>query len=149
MLRRKGFTLIELMVVVLIVAILAAVAIPVMRGRIDSAKWSEGKSMMGTISSALRAYQAERGEGVAANQGPQPGVRTTDGTPNLGFLAGDLTGSYFNSGDFTITAYANPVGGPFTYTITCIPSATNKPNHPTTVTLTVGATGVAVWGETF
>ena len=58
---RKGFTLIELMVVVLIVGILAAVAIPLMRGRIDSAKWSEAKSAMGTIATALRAYASEKG----------------------------------------------------------------------------------------
>ena len=48
MLRKKGFTLIELLVVILIVSILAAVAIPIMRGRVDAAKWSEGKVMAGT-----------------------------------------------------------------------------------------------------
>ena len=58
---RKGFTLIELMVVILIVGILAAVAIPLMRGRIDSAKWTEGKSAMGTIAVGLRAFCAEKG----------------------------------------------------------------------------------------
>jgi prepilin-type N-terminal cleavage/methylation domain-containing protein len=59
--RRRGFTLIELMVVILIVALLAAVAIPILRSRIDAAKWSEGKAMMGTIATAMRAYAAEQG----------------------------------------------------------------------------------------
>jgi len=99
---RKGFTLVELMVVILIVAILAAVAIPIMRGRIDAAKWSEGKAMMGTIATALRAY-------CAGWDGPpddsQPTLVLTDLNgkfDQLGILDNDLDGTYFGFGNFTI-----------------------------------------------
>ena len=60
--KTKGFTLIELMVVILIVGILAAASVPMMRGRIDSAKWSEANATAGTIKSAVRVYFAEYGD---------------------------------------------------------------------------------------
>jgi type IV pilus assembly protein PilA len=92
---RKGFTLVELMVVVLIVGILAAVAIPMMQGRIDAAKWSEGKAGAGTIASAVRAYCAEKGADAVAS----PDLIT-----DLGFADSDLDGTYFNQ--TTDTCYA-------------------------------------------
>lgn len=98
---RKGFTLVELMVVILIVAILAAVAIPIMRGRIDAAKWSEGKAMMGTIATALRAY-------CAGWDGPPEGPYTLTLTDlngkfdQIGILENDLDGTYFEGADFSI-----------------------------------------------
>ena len=95
MLSRKGFTLVELMVVILIVAILAAVAIPIMRGRIDAAKWSEGKAMMGTIATAVRAYCAELDENVLD-------LTVLDKNTDLGFRPGDLTGTYFTQDNFNI-----------------------------------------------
>ncbi|RKY11917.1 MAG: hypothetical protein DRP65_02835 [Planctomycetota bacterium] len=108
---RKGFTLVELMVVILIVAILAAVAIPIMRGRIDAAKWSEGKAMMGTIATAIRAYCAELDNDLGD-------LTALDFDTDLGFRAGDLAGTYFDQGNFSIISGAYDVmNNSLTFTI--------------------------------
>ena len=95
--KKKGFTLIELMVVILIVGILAAAAIPLMRGRINSAKWAEANSTAGTIKSAMRVYFAETG--LTTLTGLMDVVATQDA---LGFTAADLEGTYFTDGDYNI-----------------------------------------------
>jgi len=119
---RKGFTLIELMVVILIVGILASVAIPMLRGRIDAAKWSEGKAMMGSIGTAIRAYNAEKG--------PAGDVPTTlwIATTGLGFAEGDLTGTFFADADFTFSVTDMD---PLAFTITCTPvTDADRPTNP-------------------
>lgn len=114
MLSKKGFTLIELMVVVLIVSILAAVIIPIMRGRIDSAKWSEGRAMAGTIATGLRAYAAEYGDTTGTTPPPSPsGLLSGNAGPLLGFAPGDLDGKYFKEEDFSISDYSyDPASDP-------------------------------------
>jgi type IV pilus assembly protein PilA len=110
---RKAFTLIELIIVIFIVGILAGVAIPIMRGRIDAAKWSEGKAMMGSIATAIRAYHAEKGP-----NGPLP--TTLDASPTgLGFASGDFVGAYFVDADFTFNVTSM---NPLQFTITCTPT---------------------------
>lgn len=89
--KKKGFTLIELMVVILIVGILAAASVPLMRGRIDKAKWAEANAMAGTIQTAARVYFAENGE-------------VSSDWAELGFETGDLEGTYFDATCFTIGA---------------------------------------------
>ena len=98
--KRRGFTLIELMVVILIVGILAAVAVPILRGRIEQAKWSEGAATAGAVKTAIRAYYADDPIAAAALAGSL--VSACEAT--LGFQAGDLTGRYFTSAQFTITS---------------------------------------------
>lgn len=59
---RKKFTLVELMVVAIIVAILAAVAIPLMTGNVERAIITEAQAALGTIRSNMRALHAEYGD---------------------------------------------------------------------------------------
>ena len=100
----KAFTLIELMVVILIVGILAAASVPLMRGRVDSAKWAEANATAGTIRSAVRVAFAEN-ENAALT-----GTLDTVALRNLlGFNAADLTGTYFGPADYNISA-VSPTG---------------------------------------
>lgn len=113
---KSGFTLIELMVVLLIIGILSTVAIPYMRGRTDAAKWAEGKSMISAISTAIRALHSEKGLDWS-------GYDSITTLNQLGFADGDLNGKYFSDGDFTFTITD---GDPLTYTIT----VTVDPENP-------------------
>ena len=54
-----GFTLVELLIVVIIVGILSSVAIPLYHGATESAYGSEPDAALGTICSTLRTVQSQ------------------------------------------------------------------------------------------
>ena len=97
MAKTKGYTLVELLTVIFIVAVLAAVAVPILRGRIDTAKWSEGKALAGTIAMALRTYVVG-----TAELGPWDEVSLP--AEKLGITAQDLDGTYFQKENFRWSA---------------------------------------------
>ena len=85
--RSKGFTLIELMIVVAIIAILAAIAIPQYKKFQLKAKTSEAKANLGAIKTCEEAYAAENDHYVLAAAAPStdPGAAKQDWASNDGF----------------------------------------------------------------
>jgi prepilin-type N-terminal cleavage/methylation domain-containing protein len=106
-----GFTLIELMITLLIVGILAAIAIPIFRGRLDSARWSEGKAIAGTLATAIRVYVSENGSNNIAE---------TPTLAQLGFASDDLKGTYFTGGESGTGNFEWDItsGQPLAFTVT-------------------------------
>jgi len=129
---KSGFTLVELMVVAVIVAILAAVAIPLMSGNKKRAMATEAEAALGTVRTALRAMYAET---KAYNVDPNGNTISagTSVTNIPGVTAADLEGKYFKASDYTISAIdAN------TYTLRCQGSA----GEVSGVTITLNQDGV-------
>lgn len=124
---KKGFTLVELMVVILIVGILAAVAIPLMQGRIDKAKWSEANAAAGTIRTAVRAYAAETSISNASTVCAGNTCDDSDVQAALGFNSTDLDGTYFEADCYEITS----VNSSGVAVITVDGSASGKTGAPT------------------
>lgn len=94
--KARGYSMVELLVVIIIVSMLAAIAIPLMRGRVDSAKWSEGKARAGMIATAIRAWIA--GYNMPGSWTNAPGSLDA---MELGFAVNDFKGTYFNQDNFT------------------------------------------------
>jgi general secretion pathway protein G len=66
---RKGFTLIEVMVVVVILAILAALIVPKIMGRPDEARAVAARQDIATIVQALRLYRLDNTRYPTTEQG--------------------------------------------------------------------------------
>lgn len=68
---RRAFTLIELMVVILILAILAALVVPRVIGRQDQAKVAKAQSDIASLSNLLTTFRLDNGRYPTTEEGLQ------------------------------------------------------------------------------
>lgn len=119
--KKSGFTLIELMIVVIIVGVLAAVAVPMMNNSKTKAQATEAKSVCASIKTALSCVQVEHDVATVA------AVTGVSGLSQYMSTA-DADGTYYQNGNygiaatdaknFVVTVAAGSDGAPtFTYTV--------------------------------
>lgn len=79
--RQTGFTLIEVMVVVVILGILAAIVVPRVMDRPDAARTTKARADIRALESALNLYKLDNFVYPTTDQGLQSLVNKPSGTP--------------------------------------------------------------------
>lgn len=115
-----GFTLVELLIVMVVIGILATVAMPLYQLVPERSRATEADAALGAIRSALRVYYAEHRTYI--NAGFVNGAQVTVGGV-LSVADSDLQGRYFSTECYTFD------GAPTanTYTIKCDGSNSTAP----------------------
>jgi prepilin-type N-terminal cleavage/methylation domain-containing protein len=98
----KGFTLVELVIVIVIVGILSVVAVPVYKGYTKKAMATEGKALLGAINTSQKVYFAEWDRFV---NGTESAALDVDASTNKYFKSIVLTGT-----DTGFTATTSGIG---------------------------------------
>jgi len=97
---REGFTLIEILLVVVIIGILAAVAVPWLGGRVKQSQVAAAKASIEAIGTAIRLYELDNGDYPSSLQAL---INNPGGAQNW-------RGPYLEKANLN-----DPWGNPFTY----------------------------------
>ena len=127
----KGFTLVELMIVIVIVGILSSVALPNFLSQSNKARATEGKMQVATILKQAGSLYVETGAITLDN------CTEIDGTLIADLNAGALSGKYTLASDCA----ANQA----TMTVTATGANANYPNGTGAITYATGVTDFTGW----
>ena len=112
---RFGFTLTELMIVVIIISILAAISVPMMQVNLKNAAAAEAIAVLGAVRRAQKTYYAEYGQYVPFS------ATNTKLSMYLDFAS--LNGTYFDMSAYTMPIGLNP------YLLRATGSDSTAPKH--------------------
>ncbi len=103
-----GFTLIEVMVVIIILGLLAAIVMPRIVGETDRARYEQAKIQMRIIEDALKRYKLDNGRFPSTEQGLEALVQQ----PTVGVVPRQWpTGGYLDKPEVP----GDPWGGQYVY----------------------------------
>ena len=122
---QSGFTLIEILVVVIIIGILAALIVPKIMSRPDQARMVRAKNDIATIQNALDMYKLDNGFYPSDTQGLNALVQKPSGSP---------APQNYQAGGYLKQAPVDPWGHPYKYK--------NPGTHEDVDVWTDGANGV-------
>ena len=105
--RDAGFTLIEIMVVIVILGLLAALVVPKLVGRTEEAKRTQTRVQIKSIQQAIELFKLDNGFYPATDQGLEALVRM----PEAGRIAKN-----YRKGGYLERIPKDPWGNPFVYT---------------------------------
>ena len=104
--KQRGFTLIEVMVVVIILGILAAIVVPRVMSRPDDARITKAKSDIRAMESALNLYKLDNFVYPSTDQGLEALAQKPGGTPEP---------RNWKEGGYIDRMPKDPWGGPYQY----------------------------------
>jgi prepilin-type N-terminal cleavage/methylation domain-containing protein len=134
----SGFTLVELMIVAIIVAILAAVAIPLMSGNRRRAMATEAETYLGHMRTQMRLMYAETGT-YATNRN---GVLVDSVWKVTGVNPSDLSGRYWSTNAFSF--FTPPTGLGTNFVLQADGSASGCHPDLKNITITLNCNGIFI-----
>ena len=124
---KTGFTLVEIMVVIIIIGVLATIAIPNYSKTVDRSRLQDAMQQLTTLHAANMIYRAQSGTGyLAATYSGSTAVRDINENLGINIIANGFAYSYTGTAT-SFTATAN-LGTAYTVTVREIDINTSAPS---------------------